>query len=181
MITQRRGSARDWHRGPEVAYDREVDERRRPLGCSRRPDCGAGSAVALWPWLALLIVLAGPGCGPVKDDAKRNALDNTLRSYRQAIRWGQFPAAAGFIGPDGGAEIDLSNIRVTGYEVIQQGVIGPDDSAVQLVQIDYVLEDRQRLEQLIDRQLWRYDEQSGAWWLESGLPRFVAPDASDTR
>ncbi|MCF7979027.1 MAG: hypothetical protein K9L82_13610, partial [Chromatiaceae bacterium] len=62
--------------------------------------------------------------------------------------------------------------QITGYEVVQPGVISPDDTAVQLVQIAYVLKDRQRLEQIADRQHWRYDPISGAWWLESGLPSF---------
>lgn len=124
------------------------------------------------------LTLALAGCGQVKEDAKRIALENTLSSYRQAIRWGYFPAAAGFVSPEQRADLDekrLENIRVTGYEVVQPGVIGPDATAVQLVQIQYVLEDRQRLEQLADRQHWRYDPLTEAWWLESGLPSFTEP------
>ncbi len=126
----------------------------------------------------LLIALVGSGCAQVKDDANRIALENTLSSYRQAIRWGYCPAAAGFLSPEQRTELDtsrLENIRVTGYEVIQPGVIGADDTAVQLVQIQYVLEDRQRLEQVADRQHWRYDPATEAWWLESGLPSFANP------
>ncbi len=130
----------------------------------------------------LLITHMMGGCGQVKEDAKRIALESTLSSYRQAIRWGYFPAAAGFVSPDQRTDLDrkqLANVRVTGYEVVQPGVIGPDDTAVQLVQIQYVLEDRQRLEQLADRQRWRYDPQSEAWWLESGLPSFAGPSVAD--
>lgn len=124
----------------------------------------------------LLIALVSSGCAQVKDDAKRIALENTLSSYRQAIRWGYFPAAAGFLSPEQRTELDtsrLENIRVTGYEVIQPGVIGADDTAVQQVQVQYVLEDRQRLEQVADRQHWRYDPATEAWWLESGFPSFA--------
>lgn len=120
--------------------------------------------------------MASSGCASVKEDAKRIALEHTLKSYRQAIRWGYFPAAAGFLSPEQRTELDserLENLRVTGYEVVQPGLIGPDDTAVQLVQIEYVIEDRQRLERLSDRQRWRYDPENGAWWLESGLPAFV--------
>jgi hypothetical protein len=125
--------------------------------------------------VVLLITGALNGCGQVKEDAKRIALENTLSSYRQAIRWGYFPAAAGFVSPDQRADLDtqqLENVQVTGYEVVQSGVISPDDTAVQLVQIAYVLKDRQRLEQIADRQRWRYDPTTRAWWLESGLPSF---------
>ncbi|MEA1049258.1 hypothetical protein U5801_05490 [Lamprobacter modestohalophilus] len=127
--------------------------------------------------LLILLLIAGmtTGCGRVKEDAKRIALENTLSSYRQAIRWGYFPAAAGFVSPEQRTDLDmehLNNVQITGYEVVQPGVISPDDTAVQLVQIAYVLKDRQRLEQIVDRQHWRYDPISGAWWLESGLPSF---------
>lgn len=126
--------------------------------------------------MTLLITVTVSGCGQVKEDAKRIALENTVSSYRQAIRWGYFPAAAGFLSPEARKDLDLEpleNVRVTGYEVIQTGVIGADDTAVQLVQIDYVLKDQQRLEQLADQQRWRYDPATGAWWLDSGLPSFA--------
>lgn len=129
-----------------------------------------------------LITVAISACGQVKEDAKRIALENTLSSYRQAIRWGYFPAAAGFVSPEQRADLDtkrLANVRVTGYDVVQPGVIGPDETAVQLVQIQYVLKDRQRLEQLADRQRWRYDPQTEAWWLDSGLPGFTESSSAE--
>ena len=130
----------------------------------------------------MLITLAISACGQVKEDARRIALENTLSSYRQAIRWGYFPAAAGFVSPEQRGDLDtkrLANVRVTGYEVVQPGIIGPDETAVQLVQIQYVLKDRQRLEQVADRQRWRYEPQTEAWWLESGLPRFTEPSSAE--
>lgn len=132
-----------------------------------------------WP-LALLLLLFAAGCGPLKDDTRQAALENTLSSYRQAIRWGHYPAAAGFLSPESRTELDLdalSNIRVTGYEVVRQGVIGPDDNMLQLVQIEYVREDRQQLERLLDHQHWRYDASQRAWWLASGLPEFLKTTA----
>lgn len=137
------------------------------------PALGSGRGLVM---TLLLITLVTGGCGQVKEDAKRIALENTLSSYRQAIRWGHFPAAAGFVSPDQRRDLDterLDNVRVTGYDVVQPGIIGPDDTAVQLVQIHYVLEDRQRLQQAADRQRWRYDPLTQAWWLESGLPSFA--------
>ncbi len=134
--------------------------------------CGHGLVCAI----LIALAVASSGCTSVKEDAKRIALEHTLQSYRQAIRWGYFPAAAGFLSPEQRTDLDserLDNLRVTGYEVVQPGLIGPDDTAVQLVQIEYVIEDRQRLERLSDRQRWRYDPETGAWWLESGLPAFV--------
>lgn len=128
--------------------------------------------------LALLVLLLSglDGCGRVKEDRKANALDAATRTYAEAIRWGYFPAAAGFLSPEVRGDVDfdaLQNIRVTGYEVIQPPVIDSDDAAVQLVQIDYVLNDRQVLRSLTDRQVWRWDEAGASWWLHTSLPAFV--------
>lgn len=134
--------------------------------------------------IIVLIALGISSCGQIKDDAKRIALENTLNGYRQAIRWGYLQAAAGFVSPEQRTDLDteaLQNVRVTGYQVLQPGTIAPDDTAVQLVQIDYVLEDQQRLKKLTERQRWRYDPQTGAWWLESGLPAFAIHDADPVR
>jgi hypothetical protein len=145
--------------------------RQHRVVCAR----GRSLAIRLLALTLAMIVLAGIGCASVKKDSKRIALENALSSYSEAIRWGYFPAAASFLDPAIRSNIDieaLENVRVTGYEVIQPGLVGPDDVAVQLVQIDYVLTDRQRLRKLADRQRWRYDETSKAWWLASGLPDF---------
>jgi hypothetical protein len=148
----------------------KAEPRHAPVPFAR---CRRGAVVCAF---AVALALGMSGCARVKEDAKRIALEHTLTSYAQAIRWGYFPAAAGFVSPEQRTELDverLSNLRVTGYDVVQPGIIGADDTAVQLVQIDYVLEDRQRLERISDRQRWRYDPQSKAWWLESGLPAFA--------
>lgn len=103
------------------------------------------------------------------------ALDNATKGYRESIRWGYYEAAVGFLHPDARGDLDaesLANIRVTGYEVIQPPVITPRQTAVQLVRIDYVLEDEQRLKSLLDRQEWRWDQDRAGWWLATGLPKF---------
>ena len=66
-----------------------------------------------------------------------------------------------------------TEIRVTGYEVLQPAVITPQQTAVQLVRISYVIDDEQRLKNLADRQEWRWDADRSAWWLHSGLPKFA--------
>jgi hypothetical protein len=47
-----------------------------------------------------------------------------------------------------------------------------DDTASQIVVIDYLFEDAQVVRRLTDRQVWRWDDQLKSWWLDSGLPRF---------
>jgi hypothetical protein len=130
------------------------------------------------PWFCLVVLiplLSNVGCASLTDDKIATRLENATSGYRQSIRWGYWDAAVGFLHPDERSDIDpetLGNIRVTSYEVVQPPVIADDVTAVQLVRIEYVLNDRQRLESLADRQQWRYDDEMKAWWLHSGLPRF---------
>jgi hypothetical protein len=131
----------------------------------------------LLPTALLFALVAGAvsGCGRVKEDKIAMALDSAVNGYRESIRWGYFDAAIGFIHPTERGDLDtetLENIRVTGYEVVQPPVITPDYTAVQLVRIEYVLEDEQRLKDLMDRQEWRYDEDGAGWWLYTGMPAF---------
>jgi hypothetical protein len=43
---------------------------------------------------------------------------------------------------------------------------------VQVVRIDYLHEDTQSVNTLMDRQVWRYEPEAKTWWLYSGLPAF---------
>lgn len=122
-----------------------------------------------------LTVGLGAACGRVKEDKMASSLESATNGYRESIRWGYFDAAFGFVHPDRREDPNaaaLGNIRVTGYDVIQPPVITPQNTAVQQVRIEYVLEDEQRLKSLIDRQDWHWDEDRTAWWLYSGLPQF---------
>jgi hypothetical protein len=115
------------------------------------------------------------GCKQIKEERKHRLLEDATSKYRQAIRWGYYDAASQLLKHEEGAEkppINLENIRVTGYEVLRPPVIHEADKAEQLVRIDYVLSDRQRLESLSDRQQWIYDQDTSSWWLASGLPAF---------
>jgi hypothetical protein len=122
-----------------------------------------------------LALVALSGCQRVKEERKHRLLEHATSSYRQAIRWGYYEAALQSIAPDQRPKqpaAALANIRVTGYEVIQAPVILDEEQAEQLVRIEYVLRDRQRVESLADRQTWQYDQATSRWWLNSGLPAF---------
>lgn len=125
--------------------------------------------------LCLAAALLAGGCGTVKKERKENALTAALSAYGEAVRWGYHETAYGYLHPDLRAERpmpDLTNIRVTGYDVVQPPLQPDEESANQVVRIEYVHEDEQRLRALSDRQIWRYDPDTKAWWLHSGLPGF---------
>jgi len=114
------------------------------------------------------------GCGSIEKSKKNTALEAALSTYREAIRWGYFETAYGYIHPEKrkGAPPNLENIRVTSYEVMQAPLLKDEQNAEQVVRIEYVHRDEQKLRSLSDRQLWRYDEATKSWWLYSGVPRF---------
>jgi hypothetical protein len=122
--------------------------------------------------LVLLCTLLG--CGTIEKDKRVNAMDAALSTYGEAIRWGYFETAYGYLHPDRRRPVpkQLQNVRVTGYEVMQNPLMKDKTNAEQLVRIEYVLDDEQRVRTLTDRQLWRFDEKAKAWWLHSGVPDF---------
>lgn len=124
--------------------------------------------------LCIALVMTS-GCQRVKEERKHRLLEHATSGYRQAIRWGYYEAALHSIAPEQRSQQTtgaFENIRVTGYEVIQAPTILDEHQAEQLVRIEYVLRDRQRVESLTDRQTWRYDKAESRWWLDSGLPAF---------
>jgi uncharacterized protein YceK len=127
-------------------------------------------AVLLGFALALLL----SGCGKVREEGKSNALEAATTAYGSAIRWGYYETALGYLHPDKRAEMPagLEDIRVTSYDVVQPPLRQDEESATQVVRIEYLHEDVQRVKNLTDRQTWRYDPEAKGWWLHSGLPAF---------
>lgn len=124
---------------------------------------------------ALAVALSG-GCGAVKKDKRAVTLQNATNGYQAALRWGYYDTAYGFVTPeirDKAPTLPIKDgLRLTGYDVIQAPVMTDEDNAVQTVAIEYLYQDQQVVKQLMDRQLWRWDEKKQNWWLMTGLPKF---------
>lgn len=137
----------------------------------------------------LVVLLAGlliGGCAVLEKDRRAVALQNATNGYQAALRWGYYETAFGFLQPAERNRLELpdmfNDLRVTGYDVVQRPTIQGDDGATQIVVIDYLFEDDQIVKRLTDRQVWRWDDPMGAWWLHSGLPRFKSGGAgTETR
>jgi len=125
----------------------------------------------------LIAALLLTGCATENMRSKQTVLDETLRSYAATIRWGDIGQAQAFIKPDlrekqAPSALELARyeqVRITGYDEMQVQPI--DESEVrQTVRIDLVNVNTQAARSLVDRQTWRYDEETKRWWLVSGLP-----------
>lgn len=125
--------------------------------------------------LILLLPLLLTACAAKNRQVR---LDNTLRQYEQAIRWGLFPEAFALRKePAKVPDFDfLQEVKVTAYEAIGRPV-GPEDGnrIDQTVEIRYYHEDYGREQVLIDKQVWRYDEEKVVWLLDSKMPEFKRP------
>ncbi len=142
-----------------------------PMPTQTRPALRTWSSL-----LSILILLSPAGCGAVKKDKLAVGLQSATNAYQSALRWGYYETAYGFLHPDARQDKPLPKVleglRLTGYDVVQPPTIQGEETATQIVMIEYLHEDRQIVKQITDRQLWRWDESVQAWRLHSGLPKF---------
>ena len=126
--------------------------------------------------LALIAPLLLGGCGSVKKDKLANELQSATSGYQSALRWGYYENAYAHLRPESRKNKPmpavLEGLRLTGYDVVQPPSIKGNDTATQIVLIEYLHDDTQVVKKVTDRQLWRWDAAKKTWWLESGLPKF---------
>ena len=102
-------------------------------------------------------------------------IDDTLNRYGGAIRWGEFERAQEFQVPSKRTRLDLDwlrTIHVSSYEVIYKKEDLGGNIREQTAKIRYFIEGTGLEKTLLDRQLWRYDEDVGNLMLETDLPVF---------
>jgi hypothetical protein len=116
------------------------------------------------------------GCA---SDRRSDTLTTTLSRYGSVVRWGDFATALAFVDPKVREEHPVSDmelsryaqVRVSNYDDGSGPVPGDNPNEVrQVVQIGLVNVHTQSERNIVDRQLWRYDETTHKWWLVSGLP-----------
>lgn len=125
--------------------------------------------------MILVSALLLMGCQTLSERKQADALNEILRSYHAMIRWGSVEQAKGFLEPNqakGYVDATPGDLRVTHYEVVQGPTMMDSNHAVQTAFIQYVFEDSQVVRELVDRQTWEYDKDSGHWFLISPLPVF---------
>ncbi len=124
--------------------------------------------------LFLVVVLAG--CQSLQEKRMQRSLENTLRQYEASVRWGYLEQIYDFLQPELAKNAvipdNLSNIRVTGYERIRRPSNIDEHNITQTVVIRYVYQDRQVEKQIIDRQLWEFNEEAETWSRANPIPEF---------
>jgi len=140
----------------------------------QRPKPAPAMSFRILPVLLATALLVGSGCATIERDKRNIAMEAAMTAYGNAIRWGYYDTAYGFVSADErkGIPQHLDNIQVTSYEVVQPPFMKDEESAEQVARIEYVLKDVQRVRSLASRQLWHYEKTTNRWWLMSGLPDF---------
>ena len=124
-----------------------------------------------------LLLLLFTGCSTVDEKKKSMTLQSTIRAYESTIRWGDFETAYGFIrlddadnpGPDPST---LKGIKVTSYTSTISSVSEDGTEAQVVAEIRYYNDRRMSVVDLTDRQTWRFETETGRWYLAVPLPDF---------
>lgn len=124
--------------------------------------------------LAIGVLLAACASG-----GEKRKLDERLYAYAGVVRWGgDLMQALEFVAPDQREALTPSTLeqtRLQQYQVAGYYVQGTqaisEEEVHQLVEIRLVNRHTQVERNLIDRQVWRWDDDADTWWLTSKLPQ----------
>ena len=124
--------------------------------------------------LSLFAVIMLTACSGARRDSKIELL---LISYESTIRWGDFDSAWEVVDPKYREKNPQSStdwerykqIRVAGYRTDGPNAI--DDNTVgQVVEVEVINVHTQVPRTIVDKQIWKWDEEAERWWLTTGLP-----------
>ena len=134
----------------------------------------------LWAASVLLlgcVLLAG--CAAMREQKRLNSLEDSLRAYGTALRWGEWDAANAYRVPRKGSEKlkpmpkdELKDIRVTDYEIVQRVVSKDEKLATIRAKVSFYDTDTGTVHSVLDEQTWWYDDAARHWFLDGNLPDF---------
>lgn len=103
-------------------------------------------------------------------------MDETMNLYASTIRWGDFQGAKHFFKSAGlYKDIDfdkLKSVKITAYDVKESLLFNNGNQLRQTVVIRYYNTDVGSEHQVIDHQVWDYNEDKEVWLLVSKMPVF---------
>lgn len=128
----------------------------------------------------LLTLALCVGCSAMTTQSESRALETTLVAYANAIRWGDFEQALAFVDKETLKEHPLSATDMERYKQVKVAAYTEQPpepvrahEVRQIVQISLVNINTQTERSIVDKQLWRYDEEGKHWHLISGLPDII--------
>ncbi len=132
------------------------------------------------PFFAFLLLIAGllTGCADLQSKDQTKKLDQAVRSYIRAVRWGDLGAAASYIRPQEGTVeppdlSKLADLRVTNYDYAIDARSEGDLEALMTVSFDYYFVDTLTVKKVYQQALWWWDPAVENWFMDGALPDFV--------
>lgn len=126
----------------------------------------------------MAMVLAG--CALWQGDVRRIQFDNTTRAYARHLEWSDFEKVVQFaVGPGQSAPADPAlyrDIKITAYEPARAVADADGKTVRRPAQVRYVQLSRMSERSVTVEEEWVYLEETGRWYLKSGLlPTVVTP------
>lgn len=126
--------------------------------------------------LLLLGMVLLAGCAALESKSRLEQLDNMMRGYAKALAWSDFEVA--YTATRSARESPLPyaaalrDIKITSYEPASP-LAAPDGKTVRRVaRIRYVYTARMEERSLMAEEEWKYSDEAGRWFLQSGFPQF---------
>ena len=119
------------------------------------------------PFFACLPLIAGllTGCADLQHKDQTKKLDQAIRSYIHAVRWGDLGAA-----PD---LSKLEGLRVTHYDYAIDSKAEGDVEALMTAAFDYYFEDTLSVKKAYQQVIWWWDPEIENWFMDGELPDFA--------
>ena len=130
----------------------------------------------LFACLPLIAALLG-GCADLQQKDMTKKLDQAVRSYIHAVRWGDLGAAASYIRPREGKLkapdlAKLKGLRVTQYDYAIDSKFEGDEEALMTAAFDYYFEDTLSVKKAYQQVTWWWDPMVQNWFMDGELPDF---------
>ncbi len=131
---------------------------------------------------ALSIVVPSTGCQvqeAYKEAKRHQALEDTVRVYIKAVRWGEYEMAAGLIRARDGSlpEIDLASladVRVVKSDHTLAATSPKDTEAEMFATFQYYRDESTVVRATRQQGTWWYESDTDRWYLDGSLPQFSA-------
>ena len=115
-------------------------------------------------------------CSGMKKKNQTSILDQSLRAYAGAVRWGNYDTAAAFAVPREGMPSvhpsTLGDVKVTGYSLRINSINDEANEASVIMNFSYYSESRGTVGTVIQDATWYYNSEKTGWLMDDSLPRF---------
>jgi hypothetical protein len=126
--------------------------------------------------LVLIIAVALIGCAAIAEQSRMTRFEKMSQRYKELVLLSEFEAAYKFVDTENTIEdinLDaLKNIKVTDYALKSHHISDDKLGINQSVEIEYHWLNIYKVRTILDKQIWKYDEERDTWVLQTGLPRF---------